>query len=438
MPLDDPDRPLDPSFDDFDPEDHVPIPDPVDLVVEVASMISVFAAQRLRRVEALRRDAVADAQTQGFTATDVVERGVRLELAAALRVTEHVAGGLMARAYALVREFPQVLELLDRARTTEQHVEHFVDAMREVEPEHRPAVVERALPLMEAEAVGTFRRSLRRLIDTVRSRTLEARHREALTRRRVAIETVDDGMAWLTAYLPAVEAHAIHSRLTGMAKAIAARESRGATPEDADVRTLDQIRADVLGDLLIDGDTAVLPDVARGVRATVAVTVPVLTLLGEDDSAARAPATVEGLGPIPLSRARELCGGDGRWMRVLTHPETGAVLSVGRDHYSPPADMRRLVKWRADRCMAPGCGVPASRCEIDHTIDWQHGGETAITNLAPLCKGHHTVKHHSAWAVEHDGGGGALRWTSPSGRQYVVPPRRVVPVFRPSAGPAPF
>lgn len=438
MPPDDPERPPDVTSDRDLDDWQVAVPDPVDLVVEVASMMSVFAAQRLVRVEALRRDAVADAEAQGFTAMDVVERGVRLELAAALRVTEHVAGSLMGRAYALVHEYPQVLASLGGARTTEQHVEYFVDAMAEVEPEHRREVVERAMPLMEVEAVGTFRRSLRRLIETVRSRTLEARYREALTRRRVVVDTVDDGMAWLWAYLPAVEAHAIHSRLTGMAKAIAASERHGPTAEGAPPRTLDQIRADVLGDLLIEGDTEVLPSGARGVRATVAVTVPVLTLIGEEGSGAPAPATVEGIGPIPLSRARELCGGDGRWMRVLTHPETGAVLSVGRDHYSPPADLRRLVKWRADRCMAPGCGVPASRCEIDHTIDWQHGGETAITNLAPLCKGHHTVKHHSAWAVEHDGGSGALKWTSPSGREYVVAPRRVVPVFRPSAGPAPF
>ena len=75
---------------------------------------------------------------------------------------------------------------------------------------------------------------------------------------------------------------------------------------------------------------------------------------------------VEGVGPIPVERARELAGGADAWMRVLTHPETGMVLSVGRDQYRPPPALRRLVKWRADRCMGPGCGIPASRCEIDH------------------------------------------------------------------------
>lgn len=120
-------------------------------------------------------------------------------------------------------------------------------------------------------------------------------------------------------------------------------------------------------------------------------------------------------------------------MRVLTHPETGMVLSVGRTQYRPPPSLRRLIKWRSERCMAPGCGVPAARCEIDHNIAWEHGGPTSLDNHAPLCTGHHTIKHHGGWTVEHlPDQGGALLWTSPTGRRYLVKPERAVPVFRPS------
>ena len=83
--------------------------------------------------------------------------------------------------------------------------------------------------------------------------------------------------------------------------------------------------------------------------------------------------------------------------------------------------------------MAPGCGVPAARCEIDHNIAWEHGGLTSLDNHAPLCTGHHTIKHHGGWTIEHlPDRGGALLWTSPTGRQYLVNPERAVPVFRPS------
>ncbi len=157
--------------------------------------------------------------------------------------------------------------------------------------------------------------------------------------------------------------------------------------------------------------------------------------------AAGDPATVEGIGPIPIGRARELCGGAEGWMRVLTHPETGIVLSVGRDRYRPPAELRKLVRWRAGTCMAPGCNISAARCDIDHTIAWEHGGPTALTNLTPLCKGHHTVKHHGRWHVAQvPGSGGAVQWSSPSGRTYRVDPERRIPVFSSAVAdePAPF
>lgn len=83
--------------------------------------------------------------------------------------------------------------------------------------------------------------------------------------------------------------------------------------------------------------------------------------------------------------------------------------------------------------MGPGCGIPASRCQIDHTLAWEHGGETSVTNSAPLCQGHHTVKHHGGWRVMQTGDG-SLRWTSPSGRHYTVAPERRLPVvFRAAA-----
>ncbi len=90
--------------------------------------------------------------------------------------------------------------------------------------------------------------------------------------------------------------------------------------------------------------------------------------------------------------------------------------------------------------MGPGCGMPASRCEVDHTIAWEDGGTTNLENLAPLCRGHHKVKHHGGWQVQQvPDSGGAVEWISPLGRHYVVTPARRVPVFRPTdTNDAPF
>ncbi|MDY0909368.1 HNH endonuclease signature motif containing protein [Microbacterium sp. CFBP9034] len=403
-------------------------PDDVSLVTEVADMMAVFAAQRLRRIDAMRRNALDDAVQYGTAIAAVVERSVRLELAAALRVTEHAAAGLIGLAHALVHRYPAALRTLEQAGMTERHAEILVDALDAVEPEVRDRTAARAVELAEQLPVGAFRRALRSLIESERAATVAERHDTALRDRRVIVEPAADGMAWIHALLPAVEARAIQGRLTAIATVLGAQED--------ETRTLDQLRADVFGDLLVDGDTTALDPVARGIRATVAVTVPALGLLeAERGGADGVTAIVEGVGPIPLARARELCGGADGWMRILTHPETGMVLSVGREQYRPPPALRRLVRWRADRCMAPGCGIPAARCEIDHTVAWEHGGTTSLDNLAPLCRGHHTIKHHGGWRVEQiDGSGGALQWTSPAGRRYRVEPERRVPVFVPSDG----
>ncbi len=413
-----------------------PAPDSLDLVVEVADMMAIFAAQRLERVDALRCDALADAERHGYALTEVLDRSVRLELAAALRITEYAAGDLLTLAEAVVHRYPSVLESLSRAQMTEQHARVLVHTMDEIEPGSRERILPKAVELAETHAVGTFRRALRKLVETVRYDTLAERHEAAVQARRIVAETSADGMGWLHLHLPAVEIHATHERVTAIAKVLGAQEG--------ETRTLDQLRADVVADLLIDGDTTVHPNQARGIRATVVVTVPVLALLDENGTTGD-PAVVEGVGPIPMDRARELCGGADGWMRVLTHPETGMVLSVGRDQYRVPAPLRRLVKWRADRCMAPGCGMPASRCEIDHQLAWEDGGHTCLENNAPFCKGHHIVKHRGRWVVRQiPGSGGAIEWISPAGRRYVVKPERRVPVFRPpdhpppDSGPAPF
>ncbi|GAA1986648.1 HNH endonuclease signature motif containing protein [Microbacterium pumilum] len=420
------------SFESFDPEesddwgwdvDAMPVPDVVDLVVEAATMEAVFAAQRLTRIDAMRRELLREAEGRGAGVTDIVERSIRLELAAAMRVTEYSAGRMIAHAEAVVHRYPAALDSLGGGRITPKHAELLVDALDQLPSDVRADVVTRAVELAESEPVGTFRRGLQALVERAQAATIEERWDAAVRTRRVVVERGQDGMGLLQVYAPVVELHAIFGRATAMARAIVGRAG--------ETRTTDQVRADIVCDLLIDGRTDSVPAEARSIRASVVVTVPVMSLLDDDAAMASDLPVVEGVGPIPASRARILCGGDALWMRVLTHPETGMVLSVGREQYRPPAPLRKLTKWRADRCMGPGCGMPASRCEIDHQVAWEIGGETSLENHAPFCKGHHIVKHHGGWAVRQiEDSGGAIEWTSPSGRRYVVEPERRVPVFR--------
>jgi Domain of unknown function (DUF222) len=82
--------------------------------------------------------------------------------------------------------------------------------------------------------------------------------------------------------------------------------------------------------------------------------------------------------------------------------------------YVPSRKLRHLITARNTTCAAPGCGKPAARCDLDHTIPFEKGGLTCECGLAPLCRHHHQVKQAEGWVVQQPELG-VLQWTSPSG-----------------------
>ena len=166
--------------------------------------------------------------------------------------------------------------------------------------------------------------------------------------------------------------------------------------------------------------------ILRGIRPTVIVTVPVMTLLGKSDE----PAELEGYGPIDPETARQLAGEAKSFMRLLVHPETGVPLSLGRDKYKIPKDLRMALELRDGTCRGYGCNRSATECDIDHTVDWQFSGKSDYVNLASLCPPHHKLKHQTAWSVKQTGGG-FLEWTSPLKRKYATAPELVLPIWPP-------
>ena len=181
--------------------------------------------------------------------------------------------------------------------------------------------------------------------------------------------------------------------------------------ERYDARTVDQIRADLLADLLLTSIPNSVNTAIGSIRATVAVTIPVLTLLGEESTGAE----LDGITPIDADTARLLAGARPGWDRVLTHPISGGVLAT--DRYRPTADMRRFLTHRDQHCRHPGCRVPIRYTDIDHNHDWAHGGTTTITNLAPLCRRHHSLKTHAGWKIAPRSDG-TIEFITPAGRHY--------------------
>ncbi|WP_448720810.1 DUF222 domain-containing protein [Microbacterium natoriense] len=410
---------------------------------------------------------------------DMTMRVVAAEIGQRLRVSDRTIERRIAQASWLVDGFPTVWAAQGAGRITAAHAHVIVEAGAPLTDDAlREAYVAAVLPLAEAESPNRLRPLARRIAERFHELPIDERHRTARSRRRVWVRDQDDAMADLTLHGPAVLVHAMMDRLSQMAHEIrtanlrATKEARAADPEFApDTRSVDEIRADLLADLVLTGapaghDSA---DALLGeIRARIEVTVPVTTLMAQDlradagssdarsgeptdrslsGPAARArslsersetkrpspgafpPALLDGVVPIDSRTARLLAGTATGWDRVLTHPVTGTVLAT--DRYRPPEQLRRHLRARDQRCRFPTCGLPARKCDLDHNDAASTGGATSEGNLSAFCRRHHTLKHASPWNVRHTADG-LIEWTSPTGRTYVdTPPTPNTVVFTP-------
>ncbi|WP_298040973.1 HNH endonuclease signature motif containing protein [uncultured Microbacterium sp.] len=192
-----------------------------------------------------------------------------------------------------------------------------------------------------------------------------------------------------------------------------------------DTRTVAQLRADILADMLLAATpTSITQTSLESVQARVQVTIAASALRGGDDDLAE----LDGHGPMAADMARILAGTTGSWERIFLDPR-GMVVET--DNYVPTASMKKFLRARDQHCRFPGCRTAVSRCQIDHNHDHAQGGRTAIDNLAHFCTSHHPLKHpdvddRDRWTAKQLDDG-VILWTSPLGRTYTdEPPLRVM------------
>lgn len=195
------------------------------------------------------------------------------------------------------------------------------------------------------------------------------------------------------------------------------RAARGAArPPVEDPRTRDQRRADICAELLLTGvPTGADPEACAQVTAHIRLSVPVLTLVGDDLEAGAAPAELAGHVPVDPATARRLTAAAPGWDRVLTHPITGMVLAV--DRYRPTTAQTRYLDARDVHCRFTGCTRPVHECDHDHTVDYARGGPTDVRYLCGECRRHHVLRHGTGWTVIPRADG-VFEWIDPDGRHY--------------------
>ncbi|MDQ0924251.1 hypothetical protein QF038_002759 [Pseudarthrobacter sp. W1I19] len=399
------------------------------------------------------------------------EMAVAAEIGALLALGSRAAGAFPAASHAITKERPLTLSALQAGTISWQHAMVVVEETAGLDPAGAAALeahfldpdVPRpptAAPIGELPAYR-FRHKAKNWRERHHPESMEKRHVKGVADRRVEYRPDRDGMAWLSACLPADQAMAGWNRLTALARGM---QGPGET------RTLTQLKADTFTDAIlgsgnhtgfahaggsngnstermdglhgsgtpgdngngvagspgggltgggVGGGGGTGPGPASGQRspihAQVLVTVPVLTLMGLTDE----PAMLDGYGPIPPSMARRLVAeGAGSFYRVLVDPRDGAPLEIGRTSYRVSKAMRNWLRLRDGKCPFPGCNNPSLDNEADHILAWHQGGSTGVSNLGQPCPKHHKLRHTSGWKPTPATKTEPPGWTSPTGRHY--------------------
>jgi len=290
---------------------------------ERIDLLAALEKQR-RRFEAAQLRLLAAIQADDETELGLPQEAVSLALQVPLRTAQIK----LAQADTLVRQLPRTLTAVADGSISAGHASVLAEAVWRLpaDPALPAALEDAVLPPVLATGCVTvpqLRRRVGRAVAALDPSTAEQRHQRALTERRVEYHPGEDGMASLIALLPAPEAQLIYVRLTA---------ATGLFPPQ-DARTRDQRRADLFIDSILTGlPLDALPKV-QGRRPAIQVTVSADTLLGLNDQ----PAHLTGYGPITADTARRLAAdSSGTWRRLLTDPNTGALLDIGEHRYRPP------------------------------------------------------------------------------------------------------
>jgi hypothetical protein len=386
------------------------------------------------------------------------------EVAAALVLTGRAAGLLIADAAGLAR-LPEVHAALAAGRIDWRRATVFTDELDNVADDHdAEAIAGQVLPAAARMTSSQLRRVLRRAVLDHDPGAADRRAADAAAHdAAVHAWTEHSGNAALAGReLPEADVIAADRRLTALARWLRDGGTAG---------TVDQLRAAVFTALLTGRPVSdLLPDTAAAavdpdspltagstaVTGTVHLTMPLSTWAG----LAHASGEVTGYGPAAPATCRDLashltaspgttwcltltgpagqalahaCAPRGRpppaagpaalhWAAALTGQltwlQTGTCQHPRQENqYRPSRPLAHLIRIRQPACSFPGCGRPATRSDLDHTIPYQDGGRTCECNLAPACRTHHRAKQTPGWHLDQDQPA-HLTWTTPTGRTY--------------------
>ncbi len=366
-------------------------------------MASYYQAQVYASMASVA-DAVAEALgNDGETDLELVDDACSSEIRAALRLTRRAADSELSIARDFKTRLPAVWQDFASGRIDRRRANLIVHRTDHLPIAQAREVARLALERAPELTTGQLTALLRKLSVEADPEDTKHRYESAVDERRVVLEPGVDGTAHL--YLMDVapdRAARIRDRIDS-----AARELR----TSGETRTMDQLRADVALDLL---DPTVPQSGRKLRRGSLVMTVDLATLAGLAESS----GDLGGYGPVISDIARRVAetSRSDEWRFVVTDSEHQPIC-FGITRRRPTAADRRTIETMFPTCVFPGCRIPSSQCDIDHTTPWADGGRTSLRNLAPLCRHDHRVRHETGWSYRRTEAG-SLEWLSPLGHRY--------------------
>ncbi len=339
---------------------------------------------------------------------------VTAELAAALRISQALAGSRLRYARAMRERLPKlgaVFEAGDIDFRLFQTIVYRTDLITD------PAVlaaVDAALaavvPRWASMTQGRLAGQVDKIVATADADALR-RRRERYADREFSTWDGGDGLTEVFGRLATTDAHAVDTRLDALASTVCSE----------DPRTHTQRRADALGALAAGADRlgcrCERRDCPTGNRPGAGpVVIHVIAEQATLDGHSSTPASeISADGLIPAELVTELAAS--AKLMPLIHPADAPP----EPRYTPSTALARFVRCRDLTCRWPGCDHPAMDCDVDHTIPYTQGGPTHASNLKCYCRTHHLVKTFCGWRDQQLPDGTVIL-ASPAGRTYATTP----------------
>jgi hypothetical protein len=363
------------------------------------------------------------------------------EVAAALTLTNRTADACQDLALDLAIRLPGTARALEKGVIYRAKARLIAESTRVLTDEQARAVEAQILPRAGQQTTGQLRAAVTRAVLAADPEAAARRREEAQKDPRVRRWQEDAGTAALAGYgLPPADVLAADQHLTNRARALRQAGLPGSleelrarayldallgqdsapTQDPAPAQDLDPAQDSVPARDRVPENSAPVQNSAPTqppLAARVTLTVPLATHLGLGSQ----PGHVAGYGPVDPALARELtalaaghpasrfcvtvtgAGGQaighgcipGRPPSFTQPPPGGLAITISPlargscDHrhreagYQPSRFLQHLIMARTPTCTAPGCGQPAARCDLDHTVPYDQGGPTCECNLGP-------------------------------------------------------